>query len=250
MLERKRFTPQLKASGPDGSVTAVFATLNVLDRHRDVTLPGAFGKQDVRIQPDGHDTWRPSIGKGEIHEDGETAVFEGLFNLAMESGREHFEAIKFDLEHGQPLQEWSYIFDVEEAGYEERDGAQIRLLKRLKVYSVDPVFLGAGIGTRTTGAKRYEGAAFLEHVEGVVADAHELLERVKSRSAVREKDGRSLSSGSRETLAALAESLKASASELEALLKMGPAEPGNGEELEAALARARKTMARLNGVAA
>lgn len=245
MLERKRITPRLKADGPDGAVSCVFATLNVIDSHRDITLPGAFGEQEVRMQPDGHDMWQPSIGKGAIREDGNEAIFEGLFNLEMEKGREHYASLKFDLAQGTPLQEWSYIFDVEEAGYEERDGIEIRLLKKLKVYSVDPVFLGAGVGTRTTGIKRFEGSPYVEHVEGVLTHARELLERTKERVAVREKDGRTLSLSNVATLTDLAASLKSVSAELEQLLGAGKK---HDDELAAAVARAQRTIARLNGV--
>lgn len=153
-LERKTYSvsPELKADS-EGAVRALFSTFNVIDKQGDITLPGAFGQQDVRIQPHGHDMWLPTIGKGAVSEEAAGAIFEGLFNLGMDMGRETWASLKFDTEHGTPLQEWSYIFDVLDSEMGQQEGQDVRFLKKLKVYSVDPVFLGAGIGTRTVAVK-------------------------------------------------------------------------------------------------
>ena len=49
MLNRKSFA--VKALTEAGQVTAVIATLNVIDADQDVTEPGAFGRQSAPIQP-------------------------------------------------------------------------------------------------------------------------------------------------------------------------------------------------------
>lgn len=153
-METKRFTvrPEIKADKP-GVVVARFATFNVIDKDGDVTIPGAFGSQQVRMQPYGHNTGSPSIGKGVTRETREAAFAEMQINLAMASGREVYESLKFDFEHGEPLQEFSYIFDVLDAEPGVFQGQRVRFLKRMKVHSVDPVFLGAGIGTVSVSVK-------------------------------------------------------------------------------------------------
>jgi hypothetical protein len=51
------------------------------------------------------------------------------------------------------MQEWSYGFDVLDYDFTTIDGQRVRVLKKLKVYEVSPVLLGAGIGTRTVTVK-------------------------------------------------------------------------------------------------
>lgn len=154
MAEQKVLTGRIdletgeKAKHPKGHVTAVFATLNVRDSDGDVTLPGAFGTQEVRMQPFGHDRGSPSLGKGFIHEEGDKAVFDGQINLAMESGRELYESLRFDMENGDtPLTEFSYTFDIQNAEPGQFEGQPVQFLKSLRVFSVDAVFKGAGVAT-------------------------------------------------------------------------------------------------------
>lgn len=47
-MERKNLAVSLKAE-TEGSVKAVFSTLNVIDKDGDVTLPGAFSEERVNI---------------------------------------------------------------------------------------------------------------------------------------------------------------------------------------------------------
>jgi hypothetical protein len=201
-LITKLFTPshiELKADAP-GSLSVEFATLNVIDHDGDITLPGAFGDQEVRIQSHGHDTHGWSIGKGSIKESGDRAIMDGKLNLDMAGGKEGYASLKFDMENGTPLQEWSYVFDIADADFGERDGRPVRFLKRLNVHSVDPVFLGAGIGTHTLAVKEVKSLPLAEATakalagELTVKQLTEWLEMVNDRKEFREKEGRVLSS--------------------------------------------------------
>ena len=51
------------------------------------------------------------------------------------------------------LQEWSYGFKVLDDEIGEFQGKQVRILKKLDVYEVSPVLIGAGVGTGTTSLK-------------------------------------------------------------------------------------------------
>src|SRR3972149_5703320 len=154
-MERKLFQPsaiELKAETP-GMVIARFATLNVIDRDGGWTLPGAFGQQPVRVAGFGHNTSTPTIGKGTIAEEGDEAIATLRINLAMAEGKETYESLKFDAEHGAPLTEWSYTFDVGKWSNGQFEGHDVRFLESLRVHSVDPVFLGAGVETGTLSVK-------------------------------------------------------------------------------------------------
>lgn len=135
-----------------GEIMAVIATLNVKDHDNDVTVKGAFGSQEAQIVPV-HDWNHIPLGRASISEDGNDVVAKMRFNMDSEAGREWFKALKFDFETGNPLQEYSYGFEIVDSEKGEKDGAKVQFLKKLKVIEVSPVLLGAGINTRTVDVK-------------------------------------------------------------------------------------------------
>ena len=151
--ERKSLRVEIK-DAEKGIVTAAFAKLGVKDLDNDLTLPGAFGSQNVRVSAYGHGSWMGElpVGRGTISEKDGVAVAELKFFMSTQHGREHFQVVK---EMGE-LQEWSYGFEVAETGELTEELRQLgvrRVLKRLKVDEVSPVMRGAGIGTRTLSVK-------------------------------------------------------------------------------------------------
>ena len=148
----------LKQDGDTGSGTAIFAQFDVRDHDWDVTKTGAFGVQNVKLL--GSHNWTPPpIGKGATREDDKYALCDFHMNLATGLGKDWYEALKFDMdaEIGPALQEWSYGYFVEESEYGDHDGERVRFLKKIKVFEVSPVVLGAGIGTRTITVKARKG---------------------------------------------------------------------------------------------
>jgi hypothetical protein len=142
----------------EGDFQAVISTLNVVDHDGDLTLPGAFGEQQVIISSYGHASWGGGfnglpVGKGRIFEAGNEAIAEGRFFLDTRGGQETYRAVK-DL--GE-LQEWSYALPWTEHEYSTIDGRRVRILKRIKVPEVSPVLMGAGIRTRTLSIKAAGG---------------------------------------------------------------------------------------------
>lgn len=217
-----------------GEVTAVFATLDVVDHDLDVTVPGAFTDgAAVRISAYGHASWHGSlpVGKGTIREVGREAVLEGRFFLDTAAGVDTFRVVK---ELGE-LQEWSYGYDPVEWSYgDHHDGQRVRFLRRLKVHEVSPVLLGAGVGTRTIGAK---GGAlkFTDEAEQVVALLAGLVERTADVMAMRREKGKGLGA----TTAGLLTQVKGHADRLAELLATpdpDPTDPGV-DDLQAALLR-------------
>lgn len=151
--ERKSLRVEIK-DAEKGIVTAAFAKLGVKDHDNDLTLPGAFGSQNVRVSAYGHASWMGElpVGRGSISEKDGEAVAELKFFMSTQHGREHFEVVK---EMGE-LQEWSYGFDVKETGEvteEMRQQGVRRVLKSLAVHEVSPVLQGAGVDTRTLSVK-------------------------------------------------------------------------------------------------
>lgn len=189
---------RLKQVAGEGKVTAVLATLNQVDKDGDLTLPGAFGQQQAPIMP-AHDWMSVPLGKASIRETDDEALVDLNFNLEVDAGRDWYNALKFDFENGEPLQQYSYGYDILEADQEERDGVKVQLLKSVKVHEVSPVLLGAGVATRTLAVKR---SMEKEHqaAEGSLADVSAYLDRVKALAALRAKEGRTLSAANRERL--------------------------------------------------
>jgi len=143
---------RIKQMDERGHGTAVFATFGVVDSDGDITEPGAFGEQHVKILPT-HDWSSVPLGKGITREEGDQALVDFQLNLDTQAGRDWHSALRFDLEHGQPLQEWSYGFSIKEADHETREGQAVQVLRALNVHEVSPVVLGAGMGTGTVAIK-------------------------------------------------------------------------------------------------
>jgi hypothetical protein len=147
----KIFTSKLNLKNEaTGTVEAVFALLNTPDSDRDVTLPNAFGRQSVILEPWAHNYSGLPVGKGKIFEQGEEAVFSGQFFMDNQSGREHYQALKALGE----LTQWSYSFQVIKSHPGIwTDGSKVQFLDRLDVFGVSPVVRGAQSSTYTRSIK-------------------------------------------------------------------------------------------------
>jgi len=207
---RKSFTGiELKKDKP-GAFIARIATLGVIDKDGDVTLPGAFPEgKTILISAYMHGSWvgELPVGKGVIHEKGNEVLVEGEFNLNSDTGKEHYETVKF----APDLQEWSYGFKIIDAEEDtEYDGNHVwRILKKLDVFEASPVLRGAGMGTATLAIKKdkEQGLTFASQTEAALAAVNDLVARAKSLAGLRRKEGRDLSHNSREEIAMLRKKL-------------------------------------------
>ena len=148
---------RVESASTDGRFVATFATLNVVDHHGDVTLPGAFDVgRAIAVGGYQHDTTRLPSGRAVLRSDATRAWIEGQFNLRSQIGRETYQTVK----ELQDVLEWSFIFQVldwEVGDFRTPTGTvRVRFLKKLDVWSVDPVLRGAGINTRTDRIKGSE----------------------------------------------------------------------------------------------
>ncbi len=71
-------------------------------------------------------------------------------------GRDWYEALKFDLATGEPVQEWSYGYEVMDADFRYSGRTKVRVIEQTDVHEVSPVIRGAGAGTRTLAIKSAE----------------------------------------------------------------------------------------------
>jgi hypothetical protein len=93
------------------------------------------------------------VGKGTISEEGDKAVLRGRFFMSTQRGLESFNTVK---ELG-PDSEWSFGFprrvQTAELTDEWRAKGARRIIKGMLPIEASPVFIGAGIGTRTVMTK-------------------------------------------------------------------------------------------------
>ena len=222
-IERKAISVSLKEDKP-GAFMARIAMLNVVDADNDVTLAGAFPSgKTVLVSAYQHGSWQGAlpVGKAVIREDGDQVIAEGEFNLATDTGKEHYEAIKFL----GPLQEWSYGFRAVEFEMGEREEKEVRLLKKVEPYEISPVIKGAGKNTMTLAIKEgpgeksiTAGMPFVGQAEAALATVKALTERARALAALRQSEGRPLSKANRDRLQAISASLNDMATDLKALL--------------------------------
>jgi hypothetical protein len=155
-LTTKSFGAFAIKSESRGEVEAVIATLNVVDRDREVIVPGALQDgAEVAVSGYGHDAIFGAIpaGKGAIRVTGNRAIFQGRLFLSTERGRETLAVLK---EMGS-AQQWSFGFEILESAppsAEWRARGAHRILTKLNAFEVSPVIRGAGVGTQTLSAKR------------------------------------------------------------------------------------------------
>ncbi len=230
-MKLKTFSTLLKGTA-EGTGRVVFATLDVVDKDGDVTIPGAFGNQTAKLVG-AHDWSQPSIGLAKVSEDGTDAVADIQFNLQMEAAKNWWQSLKFNFDNGIN-QEFSYGFDILKESFQERDGRQVRVLEKLKVHEISPVMVGAGVGTRIQTMKsgrtmEQQILELIEVIETAKASTEEVFLRSKALAALRAKEGRTLSRATRNRLSAVLERNQELAAALETLLAETDVPPDDGK---------------------
>jgi len=244
--EQKSLQLELKADA-EGAFSATFATFNVVDHHGDVTLPGAYDEgKEVLIGAYQHDLMRLPVGKAVIHSDAERAWVDGSFFLDTPDGLATYQTVK----NAGGLLEWSYIFRVLDHDWGDFDTGkgvvEVRYLKKLDVWSVDPVLKGAGIGTRTDSIKSTT-QTFSEQADELVTAVGVFVKRMGARIEMRAKDGRGLSADDRTRIASLVTGIGELKARLEEAIADAP--KSNDTDLHRLHLEVQRTLASLEGVA-
>ena len=243
-MDTKHITTRatFKAGEEDtGRLEAVFSTFGVVDRDGDIVEPGAI--------PDGQDVamvwshdWTRMIGKGVTRTDAERAVFDGGLFMDTDAGLDAYKTIK----SMGDLMEYSWGFRILDADFVERDEEYIRVIKRVELFEVSPVLIGAGRGTQTLSLKH--GQPLVEHADALDDAVRDFVSRVRGRVEYRAKEGRTLSTANRERLSAIADALAGALGDLNAILKETEPAKGIDPDVLRAVIDAQLTDARLNGV--
>jgi hypothetical protein len=191
-----------------GEFEAVFATLGVIDLDGDVITKGAITEgAQVVISAYGHSVWKGAapVGTGTIHEVGTEAVVRGQYFMDTTKGRDDFNTVAGLAKSNQG--EWSFgLLDVKsEAG--EVNGVKANMIKAVHVPEVSPVFIGAGIDTRTTMTKSHADMKFSEHADAVLTDVDALIDRAEEVVTLRAAKGKTIGAESSELLTKVNQSM-------------------------------------------
>jgi HK97 family phage prohead protease len=168
-MKTKIFSAPLEVKADEGNAhtfEAIFARFNVIDHDGDVVLPTAIEDgAKVRISYWGHRWQDLPIGRGVITVDEEKAKVSGVF-FDTEGGRETYETLK----GLNDLAEFSYGFDVLEAERGTFRNEDVQFLKKLKLFEVSPVMLGATPDTALLAIKSMKNDDIGDGDEGEIED--------------------------------------------------------------------------------
>lgn len=173
-----------------GEVEALISTFNVVDKDKDVVLPGSFtDNTPVVISSYNHTSWDGAlpVGKGVVSETEKGAVLSGSFFMDTTHGRDAFLTVKGLADSG--LGEWSYSLENVSAKMGEWDGESVRIIDKIGLREVSPVLAGASVGTQTLSTKNVN--TFSDHQDKVLAELDGLFERASQIVALRASEGKS-----------------------------------------------------------
>lgn len=185
-------TLKVAEGDPEGTVKAVISTFNIKDLDGDVVTPEAIKDgTPVRLSAWGHNWEKLPVGRGVLKNNGKQAVFEGVFFMGTQAGRETYETVKGLAE----LQEWSWGFTVPDGGWRkgELNGERVRFIDKTKPIEVCPVMIGANPETGTLDIKSAPAEEVVEEStveEGIEVEApvEELEEKAADEEVVEKAD--------------------------------------------------------------
>ena len=221
----------------EGKVEAVFSNFNEVDSDGDVVLPNAiksgYGDKGVAMVW-AHD-WKQVIGRGEIVDDGEKAIFKGQFIMDTQQGKDAYNTVKAMGD----LQQWSFGYEVleSEKGLFKKDNdteIEVRYLNDVKVWEVSPVLVGANQNTYTMAVKqdKPKGKKFSEEVEDVLTTLTSLVKRARELTALRLSKEKTLSEESTLLISDLQDALQEAHQDIDTLLSVAAPEEAEVETIE------------------
>ena len=237
-MEKLYKTVSLKAVDEvEGKVEAVFSNFNEVDSDGDVVLPNAIKSCncDKGVSLVWAHDWKRVIGRGEIVDDGEKAIFKGQFIMDTQEGKDAYNTVKAMGD----LQQWSFGYEVldSEKGMFKKDGdteIEVRYLNDVKVWEVSPVLVGANQNTYTMAVKetKPQGKKFSEEVEDVLTTLTSLVKRARELTALRISKEKTLSEESTMLISDLQDALQEAHQDIDTLLSVAAPEESDIETLE------------------
>lgn len=227
--------PQFTKEIADRIVTGIFAVHGNVDEGNDRSWPGSFANTTVNGRNRTRFLWMHQGGEPpvaaikSVREVGRDELPTSVLGYApnatggVEVVREYLDTprgneVLTGLKAGT-IDEMSYAYDPTRFDFEEVDDRLIRNLREIKLYDISDV--NWGMNPATTAVKSWSGGAltFTDHSEAVVSIVEEFSQRAKDRNDFRQKEGRVLSTATRNRIIQLLDGLKVVSLDLETLLK-------------------------------
>lgn len=225
----------------EGIVEAVVSVYNNIDSVGDRIKHGAFAESLQKKLPKVvwmHD-WNAPVAKtleaneleaGDERLPEEVRNLGGLllkmkFNKNTQRGREAFSDIKEGI-----IDEFSIGFSIEQ----ENNTGDIREIEKGRLYEASPVLYGANPETRVVDVK----SGLNDHIELTGESVTELVNRVKDRAEIREKEGRKLSGKNIEALQKVRDAMQSGAEAIDGILETNAPKPKDDDAEKALIARA------------
>jgi hypothetical protein len=207
-MERKQFTAHDLKLTEEGEITLAFTQLSVIDKGKDVGMPGSIPTKDVPMSAYGHASWDGALptGRGSISEVDGWGVFKGSFFMDTTHGRDTFHTVKALAD----LQEWSYGYTAE-TRLGQFKGQDVRFLDKQDIFEVSPVLRGMGLGTHVMAIKGGgpdDSLPYAEDLTWTLGHVKALADRTIDRADLRAKEDRTLSGSTLDQIAELADLLK------------------------------------------
>ena len=162
-MKTKTFPGRVKAAGEPGTDEGVFeAIVSVfgnVDTYGDVVMPGAFADTLAEWKSSGdpipvlwsHMSHDPDYHIGEVLEAEERA--DGLWVKARIDLDEPKSRKVYKLLKGRRVTQFSFAYDVIDAGMVKADGESVFELRKLKLYEVGPCLIGVNQETELLAVK-------------------------------------------------------------------------------------------------
>ena len=208
-----RTAPAALDTENEGRLKAAFSVFDEIDSDGDIVRASAFTEGQEVPMVWAHD-WSKTIGKGVIHKDGTQAIYDGGFFLNTTAGRDAYETVKAM----GALQEYSWGFQILEAGKTKHGDKDAREITKATVFEVSPVLVGANRNTRTLAIKG-QSRSWDDQDEALTLELEDYLARARSLADLRAKEGRALSTQRRTRLEQMRDVLSSGLEELERLLE-------------------------------
>ena len=202
-----------------GEFSAIFSTFDVVDLTGDIILASAV-EQGVQLPVLwAHDHFSPPVAVGVTRHAENKALIDGHFILDSQAGRDaHAAAVAM-----QKTQEMSWAFKVLEVEFVERDGKQLRIIKKTQPFEVSFVLRGAaGPGRTGIVAIKDHGLTFSAEAEAALDAVHAIAARAASLAEMRATDGRGLGAAAVAHLGDLQVALKDAEAKVAALTTAEP----------------------------
>lgn len=165
-MQTKDFGAHVKAAGPDGGlkegqVRAVVSVFDNEDSVGDVVMPGAFKEDLERWAASGdsipfiwaHDWADPFSHLGRIVKAEETDVGLEVVAQIDDIDTNPKAAQVYRLLKGRRVRQFSFAYDVLDAGWGEKDGQEVYELRKLRIHEAGPCLVGANQETELLAVK-------------------------------------------------------------------------------------------------